>query len=67
MAEGGGADRNMRGNVSGMTQASGVASISTTQGWVAGTDQTVAGHHGKSVIEATTDGGLTWTPQYQTG
>jgi photosystem II stability/assembly factor-like uncharacterized protein len=67
MAEGGGADRSMRGNVSGMTQAYGVAFISTTQGWVVGTDQTVAGHYGKSVIEATTDGGLTWTRQYQAG
>jgi photosystem II stability/assembly factor-like uncharacterized protein len=67
MAEGGGADRNMRGNVSGMTQAYGVAFISTTQGWVVGTDQTVAGQYGLSVIEATTDGGLTWTRQYQTG
>jgi hypothetical protein len=67
MAEGGGAGRNMRGNVSGMTQAYGVAFISTTQGWVVGTDQTGAGQYGLSVIEATTDGGLTWTRQYQTG
>jgi hypothetical protein len=67
MVAGGGADRSPRGNVSGATQAYGVAFISTTQGWVVGTDQTVAGQDRKYVIEATTNGGLTWTRQYQTG
>jgi photosystem II stability/assembly factor-like uncharacterized protein len=64
MVAGGGADRRTQGNVSGTTQAYGVAFISTSQGWVVGTDHTVAGQY--YVIEATTDGGLTWTRQYQT-
>jgi photosystem II stability/assembly factor-like uncharacterized protein len=67
MVTGGGKDRSMRGNVGGITQAYGGAFISTTQGWVAGTDQTVPGHQGNYAIEATTDGGRTWTRQYQAG
>ena len=66
MVAGGGADHGPRRNVGGMTQAYGVAFISTTLGWVVGTDQTVAGQYGKYVVEATTDGGLTWTRQFQT-
>src|SRR5260370_4600920 len=67
MVAGGGAGRSTQGNVSGTTQASGVAFITTSRGWVVGTDQTVAGQYGSYVIEATTHGGLSWTRQYQTG
>ncbi len=66
MVAGGGADRAMRGNVGGLTQAYGTAFISASDGWVVGADQ-AAGQHASYVIEATTDGGLTWTRQYQTG
>ncbi len=67
MVTGGGADRSIQGNVSGTTQAYGVAFITTSRGWVVGTDQTVADRYGNYAIEATMDGGLTWTRQYQTG
>ncbi len=53
--------------MSGTTQAYGVAFITTSRGWVVGTDQTVADRYGNYAIEATMDGGLTWTRQYQTG
>ena len=59
--------RSRRGNVSGVTQAYGLAFIGTSRGWVVDTDQTVAGQYGNCVIEATTDGGRSWTRQYQTG
>jgi photosystem II stability/assembly factor-like uncharacterized protein len=67
MVTGGGADSSKQGYVSDMTQAYGVAFVSSSQGWVIGTDQTVAGQNANYVIEATTDGGRTWTRQYQTG
>jgi photosystem II stability/assembly factor-like uncharacterized protein len=51
-----------RGNVSGISQAYGVSFVSTTQGWVVGENL----QSGTYSIEATTDGGHTWTPQYQT-
>ncbi len=64
MVAGGGGTRR---KVSGMTQAYGVAFISASRGWVVGTDRTTARRNGTYVIEATADGGLTWTRQYQTG
>jgi photosystem II stability/assembly factor-like uncharacterized protein len=64
MVTGGGAGRSMRGDVGGVTQAYGAAFISATQGWVIGTDQTSAGKQGDYAIEATTDGGRTWSRQY---
>ncbi len=66
MVAGGGADRAMRGNVGGVTQAYGLAFVSASEGWVVGVDQ-AAGQHASYVIEATADGGLTWNRQYQTG
>jgi photosystem II stability/assembly factor-like uncharacterized protein len=65
MVSGGGADRSMRGDVGGTTQAYGLAFTSASDGWVVGTSQ-AAGQRASYVIEATTDGGLTWTRQYQT-
>jgi photosystem II stability/assembly factor-like uncharacterized protein len=67
MVTGGGAGLSMRGNVGGVTQAYGVAFVSATQGWVIGTDQTSPGKRGDYVIEATSDGGRTWTRQYAAG
>jgi photosystem II stability/assembly factor-like uncharacterized protein len=51
-----------QGNVSGISQAYGAAFVSTTQGWVVGKNL----QSGTYAIEATTDSGHTWTPQYQT-
>jgi photosystem II stability/assembly factor-like uncharacterized protein len=57
----GGSHLTMEGNVGGITEADGVAFVSTSAGWVVGgNDQT-----GVYSIEATTDGGHTWTSQYQ--
>ncbi|HEY2316294.1 MAG TPA: YCF48-related protein [Streptosporangiaceae bacterium] len=67
MVTGGGADSSKQGYVSDVTQAYGVAFVSSSQGWVIGTDQTVAGQNANYVIESTADGGRTWTRQYQTG
>ncbi|HEX8005677.1 MAG TPA: hypothetical protein VF482_04525, partial [Trebonia sp.] len=67
MVTGGGAGHSMRGNVGGVTQAYGVAFVSATQGWVIGTDQTGPSKRGDYVIEATSDGGRTWTRQYAAG
>jgi photosystem II stability/assembly factor-like uncharacterized protein len=53
------------GYVGGLTQALGAAFISPSQGWVVGTDQTQPGRRGGYVIQATSDGGHTWTRQYQ--
>jgi photosystem II stability/assembly factor-like uncharacterized protein len=55
------------GNVGGMSQAYGAAFISAARGWVVGTDQTVPGTYGNDVIQATADGGRTWTLEYQAG
>lgn len=57
----------MRGAVGGVTQAYGVAFVSATRGWVIGTDQTSPGKQGDCAIEATSDGGHTWTRQYTAG
>jgi photosystem II stability/assembly factor-like uncharacterized protein len=67
MVTGGGASRAMRGDVGGITEAYGAAFVSADQGWVIGTDQTAAGKRGGYAIEATSDGGRTWTRQYATG
>lgn len=67
MVTGGGAGRSMRGNVGGVTEAYGAAFVSATQGWVIGTDQTSPGKKGDYAIEATSDGGRTWTRQYSAG
>lgn len=51
-----------QGDVSGISQAYGAAFVSATQGWVVGKNL----QSGNYAIEATTDGGHTWTRQYQT-
>jgi photosystem II stability/assembly factor-like uncharacterized protein len=51
----------MAGNVGGITQADGVAFVSTTAGWVVGGNQQT----GVYSIEATANGGHTWALQYQ--
>ena len=55
------------GDVGGLTRPFGAAFISPRQGWVIGEDQVTAGNGnwGEAVIQATTDGGHTWTRQYQ--
>jgi hypothetical protein len=53
------------GNVGGLSEAYGVAFISAAQGWVVGIDQTVMGKPGYDVIEATSNGGRSWTREYQ--
>jgi hypothetical protein len=65
LVTGGGAGLSSQGNVGGLTQPLGVAFVSSSQGWVIGTDQTQPGQQGDYVIEATSDGGRTWTRQYQ--
>ncbi len=50
------------GDVSGISQAYGAAFVSAAQGWVIGRNVRT-GEYG---IEATSDGGRTWTSQYQT-
>ena len=57
----GGASLSRQGNVSGITQAFGTAFVSATQGWVAGMNVRT----GEYSIETTTNGGHTWTRQYQ--
>jgi photosystem II stability/assembly factor-like uncharacterized protein len=57
-----GGDLHAQGNVSGISQAYGTAFVSTTQGWVVGKNL----QSGTCAIVATTDGGHTWTSQYQT-
>jgi photosystem II stability/assembly factor-like uncharacterized protein len=52
------------GNVGGLTEAYSAAFISPTRGWVVGTDQTAPGKAGPAAIEATANGGHTWTRQY---
>jgi photosystem II stability/assembly factor-like uncharacterized protein len=51
-------------DVGGVTWPFGAAFISPAQGWVVGEDQTQPGKLGPSVIDATADGGRTWTRQY---
>jgi photosystem II stability/assembly factor-like uncharacterized protein len=50
------------GNVGGISQAYGAAFISTSQGWVVGKNLQT----GDYAVEATADGGRTWTRQYLT-
>lgn len=57
----GGATRTSKGNVGGISVPAATAFTSPSQGWVVG--QTLPSRG--SVIEATTDGGRTWTRQYQ--
>lgn len=66
MVTGGGSSLSRQGMVSGLTQPLAAAFISSSQGWVIGTDQTQPRQRGDYVIEATADGGKTWTRQYQT-
>jgi photosystem II stability/assembly factor-like uncharacterized protein len=58
----GGASLSRAGNVGGISQAYGAAFISTAQGWVVGKNLQT----GDYAIEATADGGRTWTSQYLT-
>jgi photosystem II stability/assembly factor-like uncharacterized protein len=58
---GGGAGLATQGNISGISQAYGAAFVSTTQGWVVGKSLP----SGDYSIEATTNGGHTWTREYQ--
>lgn len=51
------------GGITGISQAYGVAFISGTQGWVIGKSMP----SGRYAIEATADGGHSWTSQYQAG
>ena len=53
------------GNAGGLSEPYGVAFISAAQGWVVGIDQTVMGKPGYDVIEATSNGGRSWTREYQ--
>ena len=53
-------------DVGGVTCPFGAAFTSLARGWVVGQDQTEPGKLGSYVIEATTDGGRTWTRQYAT-
>jgi photosystem II stability/assembly factor-like uncharacterized protein len=57
-----GASLSKAGNVGGISQAYGAAFISTSQGWVVGKNLQT----GDYAIEATADGGRTWTRQYLT-
>jgi photosystem II stability/assembly factor-like uncharacterized protein len=66
MVTGGGSSLSRQGMVSGLTQPLAAAFISPSQGWVIGTDQTKPRQYGDYVIEATSDGGQTWTRQDQT-
>lgn len=63
----GGTGLGRHGDVHGMTQAYAAAFVSASRGWVIGTDQTASGKAGPDVIEATTNGGHSWTRQYATG
>ena len=65
MVTGGGAGLSSAGNVGGVTQPLSVAFVSSSQGWVIGTDQTQPDQPGDYVVAATADGGRTWTRQYQ--
>lgn len=58
----GGASLTRAGYVGGISQAYGTAFISTVQGWVVGKNLQT----GDYAIEATADGGRTWTRQYLT-
>ena len=58
----GGASLAKAGNVGGISQAYGTAFISTAQGWVVGKNLQT----GDYAVEATADGGRTWTRQYLT-
>jgi len=58
----GGTHLTSRGNVGGITAANGVAFASIDAGWVVGGNQQT----GEYSIQATTDGGHTWTTQYKT-
>jgi photosystem II stability/assembly factor-like uncharacterized protein len=49
------------GNVSGISQAYGIAFVSDTQGWAVGKNMRT----GEYAVEATADAGRTWTRQYQ--
>jgi photosystem II stability/assembly factor-like uncharacterized protein len=57
-----GADLHAQGDISGISVAYGAAFVSTTQGWVVGKNL----QSGSYAIVATTNGGHTWTAQYQT-
>jgi len=60
LVTGSGASLTKAGNVGGISQAYGAAFISTAQGWVVGKNLQT----GDYAIEATADGGRTWTRQY---
>lgn len=62
MATAGGATLTSAGNVGGVSVPGSAAFISPSQGWVVGETLPSRGF----VIEATADGGHTWTRQYQT-
>jgi len=60
LVTGSGASLTKAGDVGGISQAYGAAFISTAQGWVVGKNLQT----GDYAIEATADGGHTWTRQY---
>jgi photosystem II stability/assembly factor-like uncharacterized protein len=62
LVTGSGASLTKAGNVGGISKAYGAAFISTAQGWVVGMNLQT----GDYAIEATADGGRTWTRQYLT-
>jgi hypothetical protein len=55
------------GDAGGLTRPFGAAFISARPGWVIGEGQVTTGNGnwGEAVIQATADGGQTWTRQYQ--
>jgi hypothetical protein len=64
MATRGGATMIRRGRVAGLTEATGAAFLSVSDGWVVGIGQ---GSHAASMIMHTANGGRTWQTQYSTG
>ena len=53
-----------RGRIANLTEATGAAFLSVSDGWVVGISQS---HRATSLIMHTTDGGRTWQPQFMTG
>jgi hypothetical protein len=60
----GGAVLIRRGSIPYISQATGAAFLSVSDGWVVGISQS---HRVTSLIMHTTDGGRTWQPQFRTG
>ena len=60
----GGTSVSERGPVAGITAADGMAFVTAGKGWVVGTNMTGSDRY-DSLIEATANGGRTWTQQYK--